>query len=64
MFWLGVTSIAHLCAISIERCITMNNPVWSTANRDKLPIYLHLMIFVSWLYGFIWALLPLVGMCL
>ena len=61
MYWLGVTSIAHLCAISIERCITMNNPIWSNTNRDILPPCVHIMVLISWLYGFIWAILPIAG---
>ena len=61
MFWCGVTSIMHLCTLSIERCIMMRNPVWSRTNREKLPVYLYLMIAFSWCYGFIWGILPIFG---
>lgn len=61
MFWCGVTSIAHLCVISIERCVTMSNPMWSVANRGKIPLYVGAMVIFCWAFGLFWAVLPLVG---
>lgn len=61
MFWCGITSIGHLCAIAIDRCIIMNNPIWAHSNRDKTPYSIFAMIVFCWLYGFIWAVLPLLG---
>lgn len=60
-YWAGCTSIAHLCAIAIERTLTITNPIWSMANKNTIPPYIYAMTGVCWCWGFIWAVIPLTG---
>ena len=60
-YWCGCTSITLLCAVTIERTITITNPIWSMANKDVLPKYIHLMMAFCWVWGFVWALTPFTG---
>ena len=57
----GCTSIAHFAAISIERVMTVSNPIWSMARRGRTLPYLYVMIAFCWLYGLVWSVMPLVG---
>ena len=58
--FLGLVSISHLVGLSIKRCLMLKYPlkghIWS--QQWTLSLY---VIVPAWLYGFIWALLPLVG---
>lgn len=58
--FLALVSISHLAGISIERAILLTFP-WKArewfANR-WVSLYI---IIPSWLYGFLWALFPLLG---
>jgi len=62
MFWCGVTSIAHLAAIALERWYTMTHIQWSVANKYKVSKRVYLIIFFCWLFGFCWAISPVAGM--
>jgi len=61
MFWCGVTSIAHLAAIALERWYTMTHIQWSVANRDRVPKHIYVAQLACWVYGALWAVLPLTG---
>ena len=62
MYWCGVTSIAHLTVISVERCATIVSLHWSLEHRARLPPYIIFLIIFSWIYGIICATLPLAGL--
>ena len=61
MYWCGVTSIAHLTVISVERCVTIISLRWSVANRTRVPVCINILIMICWTYGLISAMLPLLG---
>lgn len=58
--FLALVSICHLAGISIERCIILTFPLkirnWFASRWVSLYI-----IVPSWLYGFLWAVFPLLG---
>ena len=62
MYWCGVTSIVHLSMISVERCITITTNNLSLASPgQKTPSRIYGFIALCWIYGLMWAILPLVG---
>lgn len=58
--FLGLVSINHLVGLSIERCIFLSFPwkgrLWF--NNKWIALY---VIIPSWIYGLLWALMPLLG---
>lgn len=60
MFATGCTDIAHFMVIAIDRVVAITAPIKYKAHKKKTAPTA-LAIAFSWVYGSVWALLPLVG---
>ena len=60
MFTTGCGDIAHLTVIALDRMMAIASPIKYRAWAQK-PALTAAGIIFSWMYGFLWAFLPLVG---
>ena len=60
-YWCGSTSIALLCAIGMERTITICHQKSTITVKGLIPTYVQVMVALSYAWGGAWAILPLIG---
>ncbi|XP_076469691.1 pinopsin-like [Babylonia areolata] len=58
VYFLGMTSLYLLCAISVDRYVVIAKPLLGAKINHKVAF---VAILACWLGGFLWAFLPLVG---
>ncbi|KAJ8319407.1 hypothetical protein KUTeg_004498 [Tegillarca granosa] len=58
VYFLGVTSMYTLCALSFDRCIVITKPFFATNITHTVA---GIIIAGCWLLGMFWAILPLIG---
>ena len=56
----SLVSITHMCALAVERCLSIARPFLSMSLSEKRS-YFAGMISVCWFYGTLWATLPMTG---
>lgn len=60
-YWCGCTSIALLVAVGLERTLTICHTNSSLYVRKLLPAHIKVMVALSYAWGGVWAILPLIG---
>lgn len=60
MFATGCTDIAHLMVIALDRLMAVTSPIRYMAWGKKTSISAAAIVF-CWIFGSIWAILPLTG---
>jgi len=58
--FLALVSISHLVGIAVERCVILKYPMKARTWLNR-PLVALFVIIPSWLYGLLWAVLPLIG---